>query len=410
MSVPYWRLSGFYGLYFALIGCIVPFWGIYLQHRSFSAADIGLLLALFSAVRVFAPNVWASLSYSLESIISPIQLTRLGGLLMTFSFLAFYWATEFWHYAVTMIIYGFFWSAILPQYETLTLNHIKDNVSIYSNMLLWGSTGFVLVVTVLGWSFDYISIEYLPVIMLGIMVLIVLNSLALPPASPTFDHNHDEPSLEAADSVIEGSAVEHSVIKSQEEKNNRRSLKLGLYSFLLINVLLQITHGPYYVFFTIHLQQFDYSNSMIGLLWSLGVLAEIVLFWKISFFMRRWSLRDLVIVSLLLTTLRWVITAYFANHLILLIFSQCLHAFSFALLHVVSISYIGLFFPGKQRLHGQALYSVLGFGLGGAIGAYFAGITWASYGSQFVFMSAAGIAFVAVMIAWYGLPRKNGLS
>ncbi len=410
MSVPYWRLSGFYGLYFALIGCIVPFWGIYLQHRSFSAADIGLLLALFSAVRVFAPNVWASLSYSLESIISPIQLMRLGGLLMTFSFLAFYWATEFWHYAVTMIIYGFFWSAILPQYETLTLNHIKDNVSIYSNMLLWGSTGFVLVVTVLGWSFDYIGIEYLPAIMLGIMVLIVLNSLALQPASPTFDHSYDEPSLEAADSVIEGSAVEHSVIKSQEEKNNSRSLKLGLYSFLLINVLLQITHGPYYVFFTIHLQQFDYSNSMIGLLWSLGVLAEIVLFWKISFFMRRWSLRDLVIVSLLLTTLRWVITAYFANHLILLIFSQCLHAFSFALLHVVSISYIGLFFPGKQRLHGQALYSGLGFGLGGAIGAYFAGITWASYGSQFVFMSAAGIAFVAVMIAWYGLPRKNGLS
>ena len=61
MSVPYWRLSGFYGLYFALIGCIVPFWGIYLQHRSFSAADIGLLLALFSAVRIVAPNIWASL-------------------------------------------------------------------------------------------------------------------------------------------------------------------------------------------------------------------------------------------------------------------------------------------------------------------------------------------------------------
>ena len=401
MPVPYWRLSGFYGLYFALIGCIVPFWGIYLQHRSFSAADIGLLLALFSAVRIVAPNIWASLSYSVEHIIAPIQLMRLGGVLMTLSFVAFYWASEFWHYAAIMLIYGFFWSAILPQYETLTLGHIKDNVSIYSNMLLWGSTGFILVVTVLGWAFDYISIENLPAIMLGIMALIVLNSLVLMPAP----EQEQSPEL-ASDQDTENEAVIAQLNTPKQQDKNRR-LKVGLYSFLIINVLLQITHGPYYVFFTIHLQQLDYSNSMIGLLWSLGVLAEIVLFWKISFFMRLWSWRELVIFSLLLTTIRWAITAYFADNLTLLIFAQCLHAFSFALLHVVSISYIGLFFPGKQRLQGQALYSGLGFGLGGAMGAYLAGVTWVTQGSQFVFISAAGIAFIAAIIAFYGLPKKR---
>lgn len=401
MSVPYWRLSGFYGLYFALIGCIVPFWGIYLQHRSFSAADIGLLLALFSAVRIVAPNIWASLSYSVEHIITPIQLMRLGGVLMTLSFVAFYWATEFWHYAVIMLIYGFFWSAILPQYETLTLDHIKDNVSIYSNMLLWGSTGFIIVVTVLGWAFDYISIEYLPAIMLGIMAFIVLNSLLLMPAP----EQEQSPELVSDQDAKNETVIAQRNTPEQHDKNRR--LKIGLYSFLIINVLLQITHGPYYVFFTMHLQQFDYSNSMIGLLWSLGVIAEIILFWKISFFMRRWSWRELVILSLLLTAVRWAITAYFASNLALLIFAQCLHAFSFALLHVVSISYIGLFFPGKQRLKGQALYSGLGFGLGGALGAYLAGVTWIIQGSQFVFISAAAIALIAAVIAFYGLPKKK---
>lgn len=405
MPVPYWRLSGFYGLYFALIGCIVPFWGIYLQYRSFSAADIGLLLALFSAIRVFAPSLWASLSYSVEKIITPIQLMRLGGILMTLSFLAFYWATEFWHYAVIMLVYGFFWSAILPQYETLTLSHIKDNVSIYSNMLLWGSTGFIFIVTILGWAFDYVSIEYLPTIMLGIMVLIVFNSLVLRPASPdSTQDSFNEPRTESIDLATPASML------ITKDKTKQRTLKLGLYSFLLINILLQITHGPYYVFFTIHLQQFDYSNTLIGVLWSLGVLAEIILFWKITFFMHRWPLRTLVIASLILTAVRWIITAYFADYLILLILSQCLHAFSFALLHVVSISYIGLFFPGKQRLHGQALYSGLGFGLGGALGAYLAGVTWVSQGSQFVFVSAAVIASIAAIIAYYGLPKKNELS
>lgn len=406
MPVPYWRLSGFYGLYFALIGCIMPFWGLYLQHQSFSAADIGLLLALFSAVRIVAPNLWASLNYSLEHLIAPIQLMRLGGLLMLLSFLGFYWSTELWHYAVVMLIYGFFWSAILPQYETLTLSHIKDNMSIYSNMLLWGSTGFILMATGLGWLFDYLSIQYLPVIMLVIMMLIVINSLVLKPA-------HES----AVEEFEEGSVKKTTTPSS--------AFKLGVYSFLIINILLQITHGPYYVFFTIYLQQFDYSNSMIGILWSLGVLAEIVLFWKISFFMHRWSLRELVIASLFLTAVRWFITAYFADNAVLLVFAQCLHAFSFALLHVVSISYIGIFWPGKKRLRGQALYSGLGFGLGGAIGAALAGLLWsigvvdglveavpegisdAVNGPSLVFTSAGVIALIALVIAYYGLPKVD---
>lgn len=406
MPVPYWRLSGFYGLYFALIGCIMPFWGLYLQHQSFSAADIGLLLALFSAIRIFAPNLWASLNYSLEHIIAPIQLMRLGGLLMLLSFLGFYWASELWHYALVMLIYGFFWSAILPQYETLTLSHIKDNMSIYSNMLLWGSIGFILMATGLGWLFDYLSIQYLPIAMLIIMTLIVMNSLVLPAAE-------DENSIETLGENTEPA----SELEIELEIEQSRNLKIGIYSFLIINILLQITHGPYYVFFTIYLQQFEYSNTTIGFLWSLGVLAEIVLFWKTSFFMHRWSLRELVIFSLLLTALRWFITAYFADNAALLMFAQCLHAFSFALLHVVSISYIGIFWPGKKRLHGQALYSGLGFGLGGAVGAGLAGLMWSTgsgndlneitHGSSLVFSSAGIIALIALVVAYYGLPKTE---
>ena len=410
MPVPYWRLSGFYGLYFALIGCIMPFWGLYLQHQSFSAADIGLLLALFSAIRIFAPNLWASLNYSLEHIIAPIQLMRLGGLLMLLSFLGFYWATELWHYALVMLIYGFFWSAILPQYETLTLNHIKDNMSIYSNMLLWGSTGFIIMATGLGWLFDYLSIQYLPVIMMIIMILIVMNSLVLKPADTALDTQIEAGLRNSSDS-------ENNNLKVEINTQQNRIIKLGIYSFLTISILLQVTHGPYYVFFTIYLQQFDYSNSMIGILWSLGVLAEIILFWKISFFMPRWPLRDLVIASLLLTAVRWFITAYCADNAVLLVFAQCLHAFSFALLHVVSIRYIGIFWPGKKRLYGQALYSGLGFGLGGAIGAGLAGLIWSNgvsegviesaNGPSLVFSAAGVIALIALVIAYYGLPKAD---
>ena len=110
-----------------------------------------------------------------------------------------------------------------------------------------------------------------------------------------------------------------------------------------------------------------------------------------------------------MTSTRWWLTAYFADVGFILILSQCLHAFSFGLLHVISVKYISQFFPGKQQLQGQALYSALGFGLGGAIGAYLAGIAWVSYGATWVFLVAALIALIAALIAFYGLPRKNNL-
>ncbi|MCG7946441.1 MAG: MFS transporter, partial [Candidatus Thiodiazotropha taylori] len=36
--MPYWRLSGFYFFYFASLGALLPFWGLYLQDRGYSPA------------------------------------------------------------------------------------------------------------------------------------------------------------------------------------------------------------------------------------------------------------------------------------------------------------------------------------------------------------------------------------
>ncbi len=393
LKVPYWRLSGFYGLYFALIGCIMPFWGLYLQQQRFDVTDIGILLALFSGVRIFAPNIWASISHLVENFIPPIYLLRLGGVLMVVCFVAIYWATEFWHYALIMLAYGFFWSAILPQYEILTLHHIKNDLDAYSSIRLWGSIGFIVLVSVLGWVFDVISLNYLPAIMLVLMLAIVFNSFVLPAPEQgrEFLSPYDASDEDPSDRITAG-------------------INWGLISFLIITVLIQISHGPYYVFFSIYLQQLDYSHWMIGLLWSLGVFSEIIIFWKIAMFMRRWSLLELVMLVLLLTVIRWLMTAYLANTGFLLVLSQCLHAFSFGLLHVVSVKYIAIFYPGKQQLHGQALYSGLGFGLGGALGAYLAGLAWAAYGAEWVFVMSAMLALVTMLVAYYGLPQGNKVS
>ena len=56
--MPYWRLSGFYLFYFASLGALVPYWGLYLKSTGFSAHDIGVFMAIIMGTKIVSPNIW----------------------------------------------------------------------------------------------------------------------------------------------------------------------------------------------------------------------------------------------------------------------------------------------------------------------------------------------------------------
>lgn len=375
-KVPYRHLSAFYGLYFGLLGCIAPFWGLYLQAHDFAASDIGMLLAVFSIVRIIAPSIWVGVGNKIPSFMASIHWACA---LMILCFSAVLWASEVWHFVLIMIAYGFFWSALLPQYETLTLNTLKENIDDYGRIRLWGSIGFIAVVTLLGSLFDFIDIIWLAPVMLFIMCLLLLNGLKIK-APKRWKH-------------------------SEQVLSEKLKLSWPMAAFFIMTMLLQLSHGPYYTFFSIHLQALDYSNTAIGLLWSLGVLAEVFIFWKFSVLTRRWSIFQLTVLSLLITGLRWLLIGFYSDIFVMLILCQLLHAFTFGVLHATGVKYVAYFFPGKHHAQGQALFSGLGFGLGGALGAWFSGIYWLELGANMVFATAGCIGLMAAIIGYFGLRK-----
>jgi PPP family 3-phenylpropionic acid transporter len=68
--MPYWRLSGFYFFYFATLGVLVPYWGLYLQSVGFTPVDIGNLIAILMFSRIVAPMVWGWIADHRESRLS----------------------------------------------------------------------------------------------------------------------------------------------------------------------------------------------------------------------------------------------------------------------------------------------------------------------------------------------------
>jgi PPP family 3-phenylpropionic acid transporter len=135
-----------------------------------------------------------------------------------------------------------------------------------------------------------------------------------------------------------------------------------------------MSHGPYYTFLTLHLEHLGYSRGVIGLLWALGVVAEVLMFLGMSL-LARFSVRRVLLASFLLAAVRWLLLGSFAEFFWVLLLAQVMHAATFGSFHAASIAFVQRSFGDKQQGQGQALYAALA-GTGGALGALYSGYSW----------------------------------
>jgi PPP family 3-phenylpropionic acid transporter len=169
--------------------------------------------------------------------------------------------------------------------------------------------------------------------------------------------------------------------------------------FFIAGLLLQISFGAYYNFFVLLLLDHNYSGLFIGVLLGIAVLAEIFIFIFSGKLFKYFSLKILLILSLLFSALRWLLIAHFVDSLFLLIFSQLIHALSFGVYHSASVLFISQHFDSNQQNRGQAIYVGGIYGLGAAIGAYVAGSMWQEgAGAIMTFEVSAGVAFIGAVL------------
>lgn len=380
--MPYIRLSGFYFFYFALLGAMIPYWSLYLQSLSFDAATIGVLMATLHFSRIFAPALWGWLA---DRTGKRIVIIQNGALLTCICFVAMFWQENALGIGIVMLAYSFFWNAVLPQMEVVTLQHLGARKSRYSRIRLWGSIGFILAVMAVGKLLDAAPIAILLWVLMGLMVLIWLNALMV----PTLPQHKTEQQGEANPSFMQ--------VMCQPQ----------VMMFFLITLLVQFSHGAYYTFYSVLLEQYGYSRLAIGGLWSLGVVAEVGIFLVMHLLIERFGLRLIMLISLCLCVIRWLAIGLGVESLAVLLLAQLLHAATFGSLHSVGIALVHHYFPAHATGRGQAMFSSIGFGIGGSLGALLAGFMWDSLGAALTFSVSAGFAAVAIVLAYVWIhPEK----
>jgi len=165
-------------------------------------------------------------------------------------------------------------------------------------------------------------------------------------------------------------------------------------------------HGTLYAFLTLHLQRLGYSASLIGFLWLLGVAAEVAVFLFLPALFRRYRLSLLLMASAALGVARFLAIGWLADSLAVLLTAQLLHAASFGSFHAAAIAAVHRVFPPHAQARGQALFSSVAYGAGGAAGAIAAGLSWDAAGPGVAFTLSALAAAVGVFLA-YPLKRAG---
>ena len=373
------RLSGFYFFYYCIVGTFMPYWSLYLQDQGFSFEQIGILSSIAIITRFFAPFIWGWVA---DKSGKRMRLVRIATWMeAVIWFLIFIIPNDFQSVAMLMLIFSFFQNAILAQFEGVTLFWLGERrAELYGKVRKWGSIGFIVGVFSIGALLEIVDISMLPIMLLCIAFTAFLWSFTVKEPQ---DAPQSQKQLEALLPILKRPVVS---------------------AFFCIEFVMLFAQAPFYSFYSNYLKANGFSTTSIGFLWSVGVIAEIIMFAYATFFLKKLSWRVLVSICLLMTGLRFIIAGSFPNSFSAQFLSQTMHAFSFGLFHMIAMRIIFQNFTAGQQGRGQALYSTM-WGLGVASGSLLAGHYWQSLGGEMIFI-LAGCSIIFGLFLVKALPSK----
>lgn len=374
-ALPYWRLSGFYFAYLGALGAFSPYFAPYLAQRGLGAFEISVVMSLWYGTRVLAPSLWGAVSARARS---PIAWLRAGAIATAVCFALFLLPLGYTGVLLVMALFASFYNAIMPQFEALTFARLGARRSAYGRIRVWGSVGFVLSNLGFGALLQALGYGWLVLTLLPIFALLALSTWA----------NTDAPAPAAEASPI-----------GLREAIGPKLKDRSLWAFLLTAFAMQVAHGPFYVFFSLHLDRNGYPAQAVGALWAVGVIAEIVMFLLVPRLLRRYSARQVMTACFAIGAVRWLLTALTPGVAAVMVLAQLGHAFTFAAFHSAGVQIISTHFPGRAGVHGQGLFYGFCSGGGGVVGALLAGLLWESGGGQSSFLGAAVVSLIGLLLA-----------
>lgn len=268
------RLSIFYGSLCLFGGINMPFFPVWLKSKGLGAEDIALVLATTMFLRIAAGPVFAFVADRWEN-------RRGVAILLSWASLAtvslFLFTDSFWAIFLVAALLMCLWPSVTPLVESIAMRATQEQGVDYGRVRLWCSITFIAAATGGGWLLEWNPASIIIVCMIG--------------------------------SIAIGLGGAHLLVKERPVAKRRRrpggqlkaSLAIARHPLFLVGLLtaslVQSSHAVYYAFGTLNWQHLGYGENLIGILWAVGVIAEIILFAFSARVLKRFSAASLLIMG-----------------------------------------------------------------------------------------------------------------
>ncbi|MCA3187034.1 MAG: MFS transporter [Cupriavidus sp.] len=378
----YLRFGLFYLGYYGYVGVISPYVSLFFADRGFSPVQIGVLMACFQLSRIVGPYLWGWLS---DVTHTRVKLLRLAAVASLLAFLAVPGVHSYGGMMAMMIGLNLITSAMSPLGDALTISTLRRHGAFdhrYGRVRMFGSVGFIAAVLLGGALFEHFGMHAFPWLASAMLALFAVVVFGLRDAADEGPRVKPPPALPLL----------------------RRP---HVAWFLASAFLMMFAHAALYVFYSLYLEQLGYSKIAIGMMWTIGVVAEIVFFFYQGRLFGALALRTILAGTFVLAALRFGVTGYFAQYAWLMAAVQVLHAATFAAHHSASLKRLQRWFAGPLQGRGQALYTGISYGLGGTLGGLVMGWTWKTLAPMHTFGLAALAAALGAGCAVMSFRREG---
>jgi PPP family 3-phenylpropionic acid transporter len=319
------RLALAYAAFFLASGWYLPFFPVWLAARGLDPAAIGIVLAAAQVVRVLGTPAGTRLA---DRYGAPHRAILVAVLVSTTMIALLGSVAGFGAILAAVVLYALVSGPVMPLIDAYALRGLGLRGRAYGPVRLWGSVAFVVANLTGGFLLDVLAPGNLIWLILagnGLVVLVATMLVPLPRDEPT------QPET----------AASHGHLRQPR-----------FLAIMAAGSLIQASHAVYYGFSTLDWTRHGFDGRTIGVLWALGVTAEIVLFACAARLPPAIGPVALMLIGATGAIVRWIATA-FDPPLALLAPLQLLHAISFGATHLGTMQYLGRAAPPGGRASAQ---------------------------------------------------------
>jgi len=391
------RLSTYYGLFFMSIGSVMPFAALWFETLDLSSTFSGAVFAAPSiAIVLFTVLIggWADRLSDWRTAIIFCNWVVL--ILLSW----FVYRTGRWDILIVWTLAGLFTFASSPIMDAAALSLTKKRDSDFARIRAMGSIGFIIGVLLAGALFDRVGYQWFVAVLLTGVVARLWAAYTLPRFRTGVQSEKDNARNLVAHSIAEHAYDAESRPRSVVHTGLEILKQPGIMMVITGAALINASHSFNNIFAVLHWTQTGISTNMASVLWSIGVIAEVILMWYFRSVAKNFSARKCLMFAAVVCAVRWFLTGTEPG-LVQLCFLQSLHAITFGLSFLACVNFIAKRVNEDNAAQAQSVSATLvTFFMG--IATWLSGWLYAQFAGQSYWVMAVMALFggICVMLSF----------